>query len=90
MAGVYDCCSHLVGAASNGHIECTRVLLQAGADVNKADYSGFTPLICAANNDNSEVLKLLLEAGASVNYTKPNDGYSALMCAAMHGNQECI
>ena len=52
MARVNDCWSHLVGAASNGHIERARMLLRVGTDVNETDNAGFTPLICAANNDN--------------------------------------
>lgn len=51
-----------INAAISG--DCPRVvaLLQAGADLNRPDKSGRTPLLCASMNGREEVIKLLLEA----------------------------
>lgn len=52
----------------NGHIECTKQLINAGADLNstEGDY-GKTPLLTAINNKQTESIKFLLEAGADPN-----------------------
>ena len=54
-------------AAQNGNETVVQVLLEAGADVNKADDSGVTPLCMAAQNGNETVVRALIEAGADVN-----------------------
>ena len=44
-----------------------KALIEAGADVNKADNGGWTPLYRAAQNGHEAVVKALIEAGADVN-----------------------
>ena len=51
-------------AAGNGHAECIRLLLDAGAEVDKA-YHGFSPLHFACIEGHSECAKLLSSHGAS-------------------------
>ena len=51
-------------AATHGHEAVVKALIAAGADVNKADYDGKTPLHCAACNNNEAVVKMLIAAGA--------------------------
>ena len=83
----------LMGAAHNGNLELTRLLLTRNADVNpiSADRSGnvkngpvafgkVTALHLAVSSGSAEVVKLLLNAGASVN---PRDvrGMTPLMFA---------
>ena len=55
-------------AATFGHEECVKALLQGGADVNQADDVGSTPLINAIEGLHCNCMKILIEAGASVNY----------------------
>ncbi|MEX1026732.1 MAG: ankyrin repeat domain-containing protein [Candidatus Paceibacterota bacterium] len=67
----------LARAAIFSRFEAAKVLVEAGADVNKADvpakepkpnfnYRRRTPLIYAASEGNAEIVKLLLESGASL------------------------
>jgi ankyrin repeat protein len=88
-----DCNAGALHAAAGGsHLELVRLLLEAGADVNRRDpQTGRTPLHAAVGSgpDGStvEIITLLLSAGADVNATT-NDGASALdmarIAAARH------
>jgi uncharacterized protein len=51
-------------AAREGCSECTRFLIEAGADINKTDPESVTPLLMANLNANWDSAKLLIEAGA--------------------------
>uniref|UniRef100_A0A1I8HCJ7 ANK_REP_REGION domain-containing protein n=1 Tax=Macrostomum lignano TaxID=282301 RepID=A0A1I8HCJ7_9PLAT len=48
------------------HVECAKLLLEAGANPNAADMDGNTALHLAAAASNADVIRLLLDAGASV------------------------
>jgi ankyrin repeat protein len=55
----------LMYSAQFGALEAVRLLLDAGASVNKQDNKrGATPLICAAEKGHTEMVKLLLNSGA--------------------------
>ena len=54
-------------AAIQGHIECLKELIAAGADINKEDKDGRTALWTAANQGHIECLKELIAAGADIN-----------------------
>ena len=54
-------------AATAGHLEVVRILIEAGANVNK-QHLGYAPLSQAALNGRINVMKLLLEHGADVDY----------------------
>jgi ankyrin repeat protein len=62
----------LLYAARDGQTEAARLLIQAGANLEVAEYNGITPLLMAVTNDHFDVAKLLIEAGADVN---ANDWY---------------
>ena len=51
-------------AVRNGHTEATELLLQAGANPNKADNDGVTALMRAVHKGRTEAIELLLQAGA--------------------------
>jgi ankyrin repeat protein len=53
-------------AAWEGHAEVARVLLARGADVNRANFMGCTPLYTAAVNGHEDVVIVLLRAGADI------------------------
>jgi ankyrin repeat protein len=51
-------------AAWHGEVETVCALLDAGADVNAEDFSGWTPLHAAAYKGNAQAVQLLLGHGA--------------------------
>ncbi|HEX6993378.1 MAG TPA: ankyrin repeat domain-containing protein [Gammaproteobacteria bacterium] len=57
----------LLFAAREGCLECVRILLDAGADIDLPDPDGITPLIMAVANMHFDVAAHLVEAGADVN-----------------------
>ncbi|MBA4386803.1 MAG: hypothetical protein C0404_02410 [Verrucomicrobia bacterium] len=74
-------------SATNFRNEIIGALLKQGADVNKADDKGRTPLFCAVENQkiSNQVLDLIMGAGAELNKTNCN-GRTALMVALLSGN----
>ena len=51
-------------ACIEGHLECAKALLGAGADINKQTNRGSTPLMLAADWGKIEVVRELLKRGA--------------------------
>lgn len=51
-------------AASYGHLNCVKVLLEHGADVDSLDVKAQTPLFTAVSHGHLECVRMLLEAGA--------------------------
>ncbi|CAK8994192.1 unnamed protein product [Durusdinium trenchii] len=79
----------LVLAASCGHLEVVRLLLEAGVDKDAADTDGWTALHIAAENGHSEVVRLLLEAGADKDAADIHfNGWTALHFSARNGHLE--
>jgi ankyrin repeat protein len=72
----------LLMATRNGSVGVTSALLNAGADVNRANAEGTTPLMQAASSGSVETLKLLLDRHAVVDAKDRAHAQTALMFAA--------
>ena len=73
-----------------GYHDCLKLLLEAGADKDKANNRGWTPLHAAAVHDSlttPDVLKLLHQAGANAS-ARTAHGLTALQLAEAHGNDK--
>ncbi len=57
----------LIYASREGCLECARLLVEAGADVNQESFFGWTPLLTATNNRWYELGAFLIDRGADVN-----------------------
>jgi hypothetical protein len=58
-------------------VEVARLLIEAGADIDKARIMGPPPCIIASQNGHVEVARLLIEAGADIDKAK-DDGATPL------------
>lgn len=79
----------LCTAAARGHGTVVNVLLEAGAQVDRADRAGWTALMWAASHGHSTILRRLLESGAS-SIARGNGGKTALDLAKVTQKVECI
>ena len=70
-------------------LQCYRVLLENGADVNVCDPANDTVLHDACLNNEAELVALLLEAGANV-VLRGWNGNTPLHHAAIHGGVESV
>jgi uncharacterized protein len=77
----------LVYAARENCIECAKVLVEAGADVNQRTFYGWTPLLVATQNRHYQLGAYLLEHGANPN-TPNKGGWSPLYLATDNRNIE--
>ncbi len=57
----------LLFAARQGCVECERVLIKAGADINATNPNGFSPILLAIINSHYDVAVSLLDQGADQN-----------------------
>ena len=80
----------LVAAAGKNHLDVVRVLLERGADPNRPDPAGWTPLIHATYFGSSlELISLLIEKGANLN-AQNDRGVTALYLAAAGGHEAYV
>ncbi|EOD11991.1 hypothetical protein EMIHUDRAFT_62696, partial [Emiliania huxleyi CCMP1516] len=85
-----DLTRRLTLAVEAGHESLVRLLLDAGADVNRRNTRGVTPLYSAARAGRREIAASLLGAGALVDASCAGDGRSALHGAAHAGETELV
>ncbi|CAH0047582.1 unnamed protein product [Clonostachys solani] len=81
--------SPLALAASNGHLEVVRVLLEHEATVATTDRHQRTPLHFAAVLGNVEMARLLLDKGADA-VAQDASGYTPLLCSAKRNHSELV
>ncbi|UCF81171.1 MAG: ankyrin repeat domain-containing protein [Acidobacteriota bacterium] len=67
--------------------EMVKVLIDAGADVNARDITGWTALMAAAVTGHTGTVKVLLDAGADMGAKENKYGMSALMLASQGGRR---
>ncbi|CAH3039923.1 unnamed protein product [Pocillopora meandrina] len=67
-------------AADYGQSNVIEYLISKGADINRADKYGITPLLASIYESNTDCVKLLLEKGADKTLKAP-DGSSYIECA---------
>ncbi len=73
----------LTVAITNNFSEIVKILIDAGADLNKPSKWGITPLMRAVIGEKTEFVRMLLNAGAAPN-VRCKEGFSALDYAKMH------
>ena len=70
----------LVYAARQDCLECAKILLDSGADVNQRTYYGWTALLTATQNRHYKLAAFLLDRGANPNLAN-NGGWTPLYLA---------
>ncbi|KAK6627845.1 hypothetical protein RUM44_010324 [Polyplax serrata] len=83
--GVKGDCTPLMEAASAGHPDIVKLLINHGAEVNAQSCSGNTPLMYACSGGHEAVVRVLLENEANVEDHNEN-GHTPLMEAASAGH----
>ena len=72
-------------ACQEGHVDAARLLLDKGAEVDRAKEGGFTPLYIACENNHVDVARLLLDKGAEVDKAMKG-GWTPLIIACENGH----
>lgn len=80
----------LQAAVRAGDLAQASALLRAGADPDRRDHEGFTPLMIAAGLGQPQMAELLLTAKADVLAVEPRMGATALHKAALAGSTDVI
>ena len=79
-----------LAAANSPFPEQIEFLISHGAEVNRQDKDGATPLIYAAVNKNPEVIKVLLKNGADMNLRSANGNTVLIVAAQNNKNPDII
>jgi ankyrin repeat protein len=79
----------LGSAARTGNAIGVRWWLWLGADPNRADAEGASPLMWSASEGHSSVVTALITAGAVIDATTPN-GETPLMMGSFHGQTDAV
>jgi ankyrin repeat protein len=77
----------LLFAARQGAMDCVRVLVAAGADVNRTSVDGSSPLLVTVQNGYYDIALFLMDHGANVNLANAK-GWTPLYLAVKNRNQE--
>lgn len=77
-------------AASNGHTQVARLLLDNGAELNYAEHMGVTALVFAAFAGQLEMVKYLISRGAKIQLNKSTPPSVPMVEAAYKGHQQVV
>ena len=80
----------LFHAARHGQSQNLQFLLNAGADANKSDNGGISPLYAAAWFGHTDCVRLLLNTPGINPRTETSSGESAYTAAQLNGHKECM
>ena len=78
--------TQLIRAVIRNNLARVSQLIQWGADVNNANYEGYTALMFACGKGYENICRLLIDVEADVNKVN-HKGYTALIIAAERGNE---
>ena len=76
-------------APFNGHIDVVKVLLKAGADVNRRNRTGNSPEIYAASKGHSDILELFVRMDADLSPRAQSD-LTPLVASARSGHSDAV
>ena len=79
----------LMLAASRGHTEIVRLLIDKGADIHSKNCLGGTALMIAADEGHTEIVRVLIDKGVAIDI-KDNYGSTALIWAKQKGHTEIV
>jgi ankyrin repeat protein len=77
----------LIVAARSGNLDVTRLLVEAGADIDFQQRWGHTALMTAAKNGHLDVVKFLMERGTNL-FLKDKNGDTAIIIATENDHAE--
>ena len=80
--------SPLLFAARQGDVGISRLLINAGADIDGVAGNGTSPLVVATHSGHSELARFLLEQGADANAS--GAGYTAMHAAILRGDLDTV
>jgi len=78
LAGMTSCAVNILTATDSGNVGDVEKAIASGADINKRDSDGNTPLILAAKHGDFAIVKILVIKGATIR-AKNKDGDDALL-----------
>jgi ankyrin repeat protein len=80
----------LLGACDRGFLDVVKVLVERGADPNRQDSRGWTPLSAAIAQDHTPVAEYLITRGANIHDASVSTERSILMLASERGNTSLV
>lgn len=76
-------------SSAQGHVTTAKMLLEAGAQIDKGHKHGQSPLAAACARGHEDVVRLLLAAQANLEMVS-RDGSTALTAACFYGHKELV